>query len=88
MHIVMIYSTFEKLKQKEVVDASDGKKLGYICDIGIDIGTGRIDRIILPKNCKWYNPFNDKNKIAIPWSDIQKIGDDVILVNICGCTVK
>ena len=84
----MIYSTFEKLKLKEVVDAADGKKLGYICDIGIDIATGRTDRIILPPNCKWYNPFNDKNKIAIPWCDIQKIGDDIILVNTCGCVVK
>lgn len=84
----MIYLTLEKLKLKEVVDASDGKKLGYICDIGIDICTGRIDRIILPPQGKWYNPFNEKNKTVIPWKDIQKIGDDIILVNNCSCTVK
>jgi len=84
----MIYTTLEKLKLKEVVDASDGKKLGYICDVGIDTLTGRIDRIILPPCAKWYNPFNEKNKIVIPWCDIQKIGDDIILVSSCGSMTK
>lgn len=37
-----------ELKQKEVVNLCDGKRLGCICDVVIDECHGRIDCIIVP----------------------------------------
>ena len=39
---------YGKLKQKEVVNIIEGCSLGYICDLEIDIATGRICSIVVP----------------------------------------
>ena len=37
---------------KDVVNVADGKKLGNISDIEINIGTGKIEAIIISENSK------------------------------------
>lgn len=78
---------FSRLRQKEVINIVDGRSLGYICDLVIEDATGHITAIVLPESAgvRWF--FKPK-EIVIPWKDICKIGDDVILVeadiNLCG----
>ena len=72
--------TYEALRDKEVVNARDGKVLGCICDLELDICSGRILKIILPPYGSWFCFKNCKSKIYIPWEDIERIGDDVIIV--------
>ena len=40
------------MKQKEVISTIDGCRLGYICDIEIDLIEGRIKKIIVPGHGK------------------------------------
>lgn len=82
MHTVMMM-TFECLSSKEVISIEDGMRLGCICDLEFDCETGRIERIVLPPQGKWYNQLSNKNRISIPWNCIQQIGSDVILVRFC-----
>lgn len=72
-------SSFSNLRDKEVVNIKDGKRLGCIADLVLDIPTGRICRIVLPPVGKLV-VFSSKDNISIPWDCIEKIGDDVILV--------
>jgi len=65
---------------KDVVNVADGKKLGNIIDLEIDQTNGNIISVILTKPTKGLNFFNKEEEIAIPWSEIVKIGEDVILV--------
>ncbi len=39
---------FCKLRQKEVVNIVDGARLGFICDLVLDICTGKICAIVVP----------------------------------------
>lgn len=67
------------LKQKNVVNIIEGRQLGFISDVEFDECTGKICSIIVPGNCGVKSLFQSRN-IVIPWRNIVKIGDDVILV--------
>lgn len=72
--------SFDKLREKEVINARDGKVLGCICDLELDICSGRITHIVLPPYGSIIVFSKTKNKIYIPWDNIERIGDDVIIV--------
>ncbi|MEH7011937.1 YlmC/YmxH family sporulation protein [Neobacillus niacini] len=65
---------------KDVVNVSDGKKLGNIGDIEINLSTGKIEAVIVTGNGKVLGFFGREDDIVIPWKNIIKIGQDVILV--------
>lgn len=65
---------------KDVVNVADGKKLGNIGDIEINVLTGKIDAIIISGAGKILGFFGKDEDIIIPWKNILKIGEDVILV--------
>ncbi len=75
-----------KLKEKEVINVCNGKKLGCIIDVEIDVNTGRILRIILPKGGKCLSFTGGKGVLFIPWQNIERIGDDAILVRLADIT--
>ena len=76
-------TSFCSLKSKCVINVSDGKNLGNITDIIIDIYTGKILAIIVPSTTKSFlNIFKSTNNIIIPYNHICKIGEDTILVDI------
>ena len=66
---------FCELKCKEVVNACDGKRLGYIVDL-------ILDAIIIPKTGKMCGFFSDGSEYIIPFRCVKKIGEDIILVEI------
>ena len=70
----MRLSDFE---EKEVINACDGKKLGYIADLLFDEKCGQIEAIVIPKSGKICSFFCE---YIIPFKCICKIGPDVILV--------
>jgi YlmC/YmxH family sporulation protein len=70
------------LKQKEVINMSDGKRLGFVSDVEIDLDTGRIDSIIVPSGGRFLGLLGKDNEFIIPWERIKKIGEDIILVDL------
>lgn len=70
-------------KHKEVVNITDGKRLGFVQDVCADLESGIITSIIVPGgNNKILNMFSNSNDIVIPWQNIKCIGEDLILVEI------
>ena len=74
---------FSEFGQKEVVNISDGKCLGCVCDIGFDPCDGKIRDIILKGPPKWFHCIGYDSEYVIPWDRIIRIGPDVILVEVC-----
>lgn len=68
-------------KQKEVINLTDGRRLGYVQDVEANFETGEITAIIVPGGNKLFS-LGAKTDIVIPWKDIKRIGDDIILVEI------
>lgn len=69
-----------EFQMKDVVNVSDGKRLGNIGDIDIDMRTGKIQAVIITKQGKMLGLFGKEEEFVIPWKQIVKIGEDVILV--------
>ncbi|HZG70827.1 MAG TPA: YlmC/YmxH family sporulation protein [Chondromyces sp.] len=65
---------------KDIVSVSDGKKLGNITDIDINLDTGKIEAIVISASGKFLGLFGKEDEVIIPWNQIVKIGEDVILV--------
>ncbi|SES64889.1 sporulation protein, YlmC/YmxH family [Natronincola peptidivorans] len=72
------------LTEKEVINITDGRRLGLITDIDVNLEKGRINAIIVPNNDKFFGLFGKEMESEITWAEIKKIGTDVILVEIKG----
>lgn len=69
-------------KHKEVINITDGKRLGFVQDVNADLETGTITSIIVPGSTRLISFFSSSSDIIIPWENIKCIGDDIILVEI------
>jgi len=67
---------------KDVINIVDGKKLGQISDIELDLRVGRIESIVVPSAGRFLGFFGGGADIVIPWRSIVKIGADVVLVKL------
>jgi len=70
------------LRMLEVVNLIDGKRLGNIIDIDLDMEKGRVLSFIMPGRVKGWSIFSRKEEVIVPWDKIVKIGKDVILVEV------
>ena len=70
-----------ELKQKEVININDGRRLGIVNDVEINMENGEIEAVIVPGTGKLLGFFNKENDIVVNWSNIKKIGVDVVLVD-------
>ena len=70
-----------ELRSKEVICRSNGVRIGNVDDVGIDICSGRLESIIIYGRGKLMGLLGKCEDIVIPWSDIDVIGEDTILVN-------
>ena len=67
------------LKNKEVICLSDGARLGYVSDAEFDLDSGLLVSLTVPFSEKLFS-FSKCEVYRILWADIERIGDDVILV--------
>lgn len=69
---------FSELKQKEVINVSDGRHLGRVCDISFTFPEGKVIGVTVT-GCKGFK-FT-KQEIFLPIKCIVKIGEDAVLVS-------
>ena len=67
----------ESFRDKEVINSCDGRRLGFVTDIEFDVCDGRISAIVIPVKTGLVGCEN----IVGPWEKIQKIGEDIVLVD-------
>lgn len=76
----MICSVNE-LKTKEVINISDGARLGYATDVEIDLKDGRLTALVVPGAYRLMGFLGRDEDIIIKWENIKKIGDDIIIID-------
>lgn len=75
----------DKLKNKEVINIGDGRSIGFVYDIEVDLERGVIDGIVIPSAKGFLNFFNKtESDIVVKWDKVRTVGDDVILVDLDG----
>lgn len=71
-----------ELRMKDIINIIDGKRLGIIKDIELDLLEGKIKSLIIPSNSRFMGIFSKSDDLAISWGQIKKVGIDVILVEV------
>lgn len=69
-----------ELQNKSIVNVTNGKMIGSIIDIDIN-DAGVSSGIIVEKTKFFISKFSSSGEFIIKWNQIEKIGEDVILVN-------
>ncbi len=69
------------LQLKEIVDTSNGRRIGNIIDIIININ-GNISKLVVEDKTNKRIFSSNKDDLSIDWGQIIKIGDDIILVDL------
>lgn len=70
-----------ELACKEVVCISDGSRLGYVCDVIVEVPEGRVRAIVVPGRGRMGGLLGAPEEYVIPWSSICRVGGDIILVD-------
>jgi len=82
MYGVIIMIKISELKSRDVINIADGRKIGYVKDIELDMEQGVVTALVIPGESNVLKLFFRSEDIVIPWAEIDKIGDDVILVDL------
>ena len=67
-------------KYKDVVNAGDGVRLGYVGDVELDTESAALTAIVIRGRYRLFGLLGREEDTVIPWEDIQVIGEDTILV--------
>ncbi|MDA8064985.1 MAG: YlmC/YmxH family sporulation protein [Thermaerobacter sp.] len=70
------------LRLKDVVDLRDGRRLGLINDLEVDLESGRVRAVVVPGSARLLGLFGRDNDYVIPWEHIKVFGVDCILVEL------
>ena len=75
--------SYSELRCREVINITDGRRLGYVSDLELESENGRIISFCVPCPGRFFGLFGSGDVYVIPWVCIRKIGDDLILVDVC-----
>lgn len=71
-----------ELRQKEVINICDGKRIGFVVDVELDLKEGCVIALIVPGPCRLWGLLGRDQEYIVPFCDIRSVGPDVILVEI------
>ncbi len=69
------------LRCKEVINICDGCRLGYPGDLEVRIPEGQVTALIVYGPPRFFGLFGKGEEYYVPWDSIQRIGDDIILID-------
>lgn len=70
------------LRTRDVVSVNDGRRLGLIKDVELDLEEGRIKAVVLPGLPRAWGLLGRGEDVVVSWEQIKKLGVDVILVDL------
>ena len=70
-----------ELQRKDIINSKDGKKVGKIVDVEFD-SSGYMIKFIIERAHFVKSLFNQNDEIYIKFTQIKKMGEDVILIDI------
>ena len=72
---------FTQLQCKEVICVKDGRRLGYVEDVMVEVPEGNVCAIVVPGPCRFLGIAGRSDDFVIPWSCICRIGPHTVLVD-------
>ena len=70
------------LQKKELVNISDGTKIGYADDVVIDAENATVKSLVVYGRLRLFGILGRQPDVVIDWEKIEIIGEDAILVSV------
>ena len=70
----------QELRKKEVINAVNGCRIGFVDDLEIDTKCAKVIALIVFGRPRLFGLFGKSDDFRIPWEKIRLIGEDAILV--------
>ncbi len=71
-----------ELQKKDIINIKDGKKIGRIIDVEFDVTNGYMIHFLIERYSIIRNIFNTNEDVYVKFTQIKKLGEDVILIDI------
>ena len=75
-------SKISELQERQIINIADGKCLGSMKDIELDLDEGKIRHLVLAGGSGLWGLLPAKDELIIPWENVVRIGVDVVLVDL------
>lgn len=78
--MIFLLYTITQFKNKQAVSVETGEVLGFIGDLEIDCEKGTVANLVIYGKQKLLGLLSRDDDIYIPWSGIEVIGEETVLV--------
>ena len=69
-----------ELRYKEIINVTDGSRVGYVGDVVIDLEDGKVNALVVPGRLRLFGLLGREPDTVFPWSAVRRFGADTILV--------
>ena len=73
---------FSDLRCKEVINVNTGHRLGFVCDLEINMEEGKLCSLIVPGPSRFGGVLGREDDYVLPWGCIRRVGEDIILADL------
>lgn len=79
-----------ELGGKNIVNIYDGVRLGIIYEPNLTFvpETGKLEKLLVGSKSSLHGIWGDRRQIEIPWETVEKIGQEVVIVNLGQSSTK
>lgn len=78
--MILLLYTIADFRNKQAVSVENGTVLGFIGDLEIDCENGTVANLVIYGKQKLFGALGREEDIYIPWSGIEVIGEETVLV--------
>ena len=72
--------SLSELKQKEIIDITDGTKIGFVDDVEIDLDNSSVTSLVVYGRPRFFGLFGKDDDLIIRCDEISVVGKDTILI--------
>lgn len=72
--------SLDDLRSKEVIDITNGERLGYIDDVEINLETSEVVALVIYGRIRLFGILGREDDVVIPCGDIKVVGSEVVLI--------
>ena len=73
-------ANFTSFKRKEIINVVDGMKIGFVDDILFDAESAQVRAVVVFGKLRLFGLLGRGADLTILWNEIEKIGEDTILI--------
>ena len=69
-----------ELRDKEIINISDGCRFGYVGDVELDLETGKVKALVVPGRLRFFGLLGREEDYVFPGECVRRFGEAIMRV--------